>query len=139
LAAVKALVGWFALLFHVLFCLVLVSIGAIAMAFGPQTLHLEMFPWTGATLVRVFLLGGLLGLVSAGLAIAGRLHFLFLLWSLAVAAGLSKGLIFSAYHFPAGAWHGAAYLIAAAWFALLGAWFLMRAKPAPGPRKYRMK
>ena len=60
-------------------------------------------------------------------------------WSLAVAVLLFKGLIFSGYRFAPGEWQRAAALVAASWFAVLGAAFLMRAKPGPGPRKYRVK
>ena len=73
------------------------------------------------------------------LAILDRLRFLFLLWSLAVAVLLLKSLIFSGYRFPPGEFRPALCLIAATWFAVLGACVLMLAKPAPGPRKYRVK
>jgi hypothetical protein len=98
-----------------------------------------MLPWSGANL-NYFLIGGsLLGIFSIALAVAGRLRLLFLLWSLAVAVVLTKGYIFSGYRFDAGAWHNAAYLIAASWIAVAGAWFQMRTKRDRGPRKYRVK
>jgi hypothetical protein len=52
---------------------------------------------------------------------------------------LTKGYIFSGYRFGAGELRYAAYLIVAAWVAVAGAWFQLRAKPARGPRQYRMK
>jgi hypothetical protein len=122
--------------------LFLLALGVLGLASGPQSLHLEMLPWSGATL-NYFLLGGsLFGLFSTALAVIGRLRFLFLLWSLAVAALLTKGYIFSSYRFGASGWHGAAYLILAAWAAVAGAWFQLfqvRPKPDRGPRKYRVK
>jgi len=139
LAALKTLVGWLALLFHLLFCLLLVILGAFALASGPHLLHLDMFPRTGTTLACVLLVSGLFGMVSLVLAALGRLRFLFLLWTLAAAILLSKTLIFSGYRFPPGEWRGAVQLITAAWFAVIGAALLMSARPGPGPRKYRVK
>lgn len=139
MAAVKTLMAWLALLFHALFSLLLLFLGALALISGPQMLHLEMFHWSGAPLAYAMLFGGLLGLFSVALAILDRLRFLFLLWSLAVAVLLFKGLVFSGYRFAPGEWKDAAGLVAASLFAALGAVFLMRAKPAPGPRKYRVK
>jgi hypothetical protein len=139
LAAVKTLVGWLALLFHVVFSLLLVALGALALATGPQALHLDMLPWSGAALAYILLLGGLFGLLSVVLAILDKLRFLFLIWSLTVAVSLFKSLIFSGYRFPPGQFRSAVYLISATWFAVLGACMLMLAKPAPGPRKYRVK
>ncbi len=138
MTAVKTLVGWFALLFHILLCLLSTVMGALAMASG-QTLHLEMLPWAGGTLAKVLLFGGLFGLIVIGLTVAERLRFLFVLWTIAVAVALSKGIVFSSYRFGPGEWKRDLYLIAAAWFTVLGAWLLTRVKPGPGPRKYRVK
>jgi len=139
LAALKTLVGWLSLLFHSLFCLLLIVLGAFALASGPRFIHLEMLPWTGRTLVHILIFGGLFGLLSLTLAAFGKLRFLFLIWTAAVALLLTKTLIFSGYRFPPGEWRRGIYLVAAAWFTTLGAFFLLGAKPAPGPRKYRVK
>jgi hypothetical protein len=139
LAALKTLVGWLALLFHLLFCLSAVGLGAFAIAWGPESLRLGMLPWTGATLAHILLFGGLFGLLSIVLAALGKLRFLFLFWALAVANVLLNRLLFSSYRFSAGEWRPAVYLVSAAWLAVLGAIFLMFAKPAPGPRKYLVK
>jgi hypothetical protein len=139
LTALKTLVIWLAVLFHALFSLLLVVLGTLAMLIGPQALHLEMLPWTGTTLSHILLFGGLFGLLSVTLAILHKLRFVFFLWSLTIAALLSKNLIFSSYRFPPGDWRQGLYLILAAWFALLGALFLMRPKRARGPRKYLVK
>jgi hypothetical protein len=137
LAALKTLVIWLAVLFHVLFALSIIALGAFAFAAGPRELRLEMLPWSGATGAAILLGGGLFGLLSLVLAVKDRLRFLFFLWSLAVAILLLKGLFFSPYRFPPGEWRRGLYLVAAAWFTVLGTWLLMRAKPSPGPRKYR--
>jgi hypothetical protein len=139
LAVLKAVVSWLSYLFHFLLALLLLGIAGLALASGPQNLHLEMLPWSGPTLDYVLLAGSLFGLLSIALAVMGRLRFLFLLWSLAVAVLLTKGYIFSGYRFGPGEWRRAVYLIAAAWVAVAGAWFQLRRKSGPGPRRYRLK
>jgi hypothetical protein len=101
-----------------------------------------MLPWSGATLNYLLIAGSLFGLFCIALAVTGRLRFLFFLWSLAIAVLLTKGYVFSGYRFETGGWHAAAYLIAAAWVAVAGAWFQIfprRAQAGRGPREYRIK
>jgi len=138
LTAVKTLVGWVALLFHMVLCLLALVMGALAMASG-QTLHLDILPWSGPALAKVLLFGGFFGLLTIILTIAERLRFLFVVWTVAVALVFTKGIVFSSYRFAPGEWKRGVYLILAAWFTVLGAWLLTRAQPAPGPRKYRVK
>ena len=102
-------------------------------------MHLAMFPWTGSTLAHILLFGGFFGLFTVLLAIMGKLRFLFLFWSLAVAGVLLNHFLFGSYRFAPGEWRPAFYLVVAAWLAVLGAIFLMFDKPSPGPRKYRVK
>ncbi|MGA7241521.1 MAG: hypothetical protein WBY44_37915 [Bryobacteraceae bacterium] len=139
MAALKTLIGWLALLFHLLFCLSAVALAVFAMASAPQSLRLGMLPWTGVALARILLFSGLFGLFSVVLAVLGKLRFLFLFWTLAVAGVLLNNLLFSSYRFPPGEWRPAVYLVLAAWLAVLGAIFLMFGKPAPGPRRYLVK
>jgi hypothetical protein len=136
---VKTLVAWLALLFHILFSLSLLALSVVGFASGPQFLHLEMFPWTGATLAWVLVGGGVLGLVTVILAIFDKVRFLFLLWALLIAAWLPKSLIFSGLRLGPDDWRHSIYLCIAALIALLGAIFLLGRKPSPGPRKYRVK
>ena len=138
MAALKTLVIWLAVLFHVLFSLSMIALGAFAFAAGPRELRLEMLPWTGASGAAILLGGGFFGLLSIVLAVKERLRILFFLWSLAVAILLLKGLFFSPYRFPPGEWRRGFYLVAAAWFTVAGTWLLMRARPSPGPRRYRV-
>jgi hypothetical protein len=135
LAALRTLAGWLAILFHFLFCLAIAALGAFSLAAGAWQLHPDMLPWSGGSLADILLLGGLFGLFSLTLAAWGKLRFLFFLWSLAAAVMLSKALIFSGYRFASGEWRSAAYLVAAAWFATVGAFFHMRALPASGKRR----
>jgi hypothetical protein len=139
LAALKAVISWLSYLFHFLLALLLLGIAGLALASGPQNLHLGMLPWNGRTLDYVLLAGSLFGLLSIALAVVGRLRFLFLLWSLAVAVLLTNGYIFSGYRFGEGEWRRAVYLMAAAWVAVAGAWFQLRPKSGRGPRRYRVK
>lgn len=139
MAALKTLFGWLAILFHLLFCVASASLGAYALAAGARRLHLEILPWTGAQLTYILLFGGLFGLCSVALAAFGRVRFLFLFWSVAVASVLSNHLLFSNYRFYAVEWREAVYLTAAAWLAVVGAMFVLFAKPARGPRKYKVK
>ena len=142
MAALKTIVSWLSYLFHFLLALFLLGLGGLGLASGPGSVHLEMLPWSGDRLNYFLVSGALVGLVSVVLAVTGRVRFLFLLWSLAVAVLLTKGYIFSGYRFEIGGWHRAAYLIAAAWVAAAGAWFQLfrkRAQPDRGPRKYRVK
>ena len=139
MAALKAVISWLSYLFHFLLALLLLAIAGLALASGPQNLHLGMLPWNGRTLNYVLLAGSLFGLLSIALAIVGRLRFLFLLWSLAVAVLLTKGYIFSGYRFGVGEWRRAVYLIAAAWVAAAGGGFQLRPQSSRGPRRYRSK
>jgi hypothetical protein len=138
-AVLKAVISWLSYLFHFLLALLLLGIAGLALASGPQSLHLGMLPWSGQTLNYVLLGGSLFGLLSIALAIMGRLRFLFLLWCLAVAVLLTKGYIFSGYRFSAGESSRAVYLMAAAWVAVAGGWFQLRSHSGRGPRRYRLK
>jgi len=139
LAALKTVLSWFSYLFHLLLALLLLGFAGIALANGSHSLHLEMLPWSGPTLECILGGGALFDLLSLFLAVTGRLRFLFLLWSVAVAVILTKGYIFSTYRFGPGEWRYASYLIAAAWVAVAGAWSRLRAQPDRGPRKYRVR
>ena len=139
MAALKNVVSWFSYLFHFVLALLLLGLAGIALTSALPSLHLEMLPWSGAALEYILLGGALFGLLSIVLAITGRLRFVFLLWSLAVAVLLTKGYIFSGYRFGAGELQHAAYLTGAAWVAAAGAWFQLRRQSSHGPRKYRLK
>jgi hypothetical protein len=132
--AVKALLRFFSYLFHLGLGLFLLAIAGLAVGTSPQSLHLDMLPWTGATLAYTVLIGALIGLLSVVLAITGKLRFLFFLWSLVVAVMLLKGYFFTGYRFAPGEVKTGLELLAAAWLALIGAWFALR---QPAPDRYR--
>jgi hypothetical protein len=125
----KAIVQFLSYLFHTLLALFLFGLSGLAMASGARSLHLEMLPWTGSTLTFVLFFGSLFGLLTILLALQRKLRALFFLWSLAVTVLLVKGYFLSGYHFAAGEFHTAVYLVAASMVALCGAWFQMWRKP----------
>jgi hypothetical protein len=139
LAALRTVISWYSYVFHFLLALWLLGLAGIALASGAQGLHLEMLPFSASSLKYIVLACALFALLSIFVAIAGRLRWLFLLWTLAVAVLLTKGYVFSSYRFGIGEVRYAAYLIAATWLAVVGAWFQWRGQTERGPRKYRLK
>jgi hypothetical protein len=135
-AAVKAILRAFSYVYHAVLALFLAAISGLALAMAPQSLHLDMLPWTGSTLAYTVFFGSLFGLLTIVLAILGKLRPLFFLWSLVVLVLLIKGFFSSAFRFDpgSGAPRLVAYLIAGALVAVLGAWSVMMR--ATGPRRY---
>src|SRR5664279_1488696 len=125
LEVVKALSIFLSYVFHGLLCLILFAVSSIAIAGGGQTLHLDMLPWTGSTLLYALLFGSLAGLVTVLLAIKGTWRPLFFVWSLVVAVLLLKGYIFSGYRFSPGEFGPVMCLIVGSWIALLGSFARM--------------
>jgi hypothetical protein len=135
-AAVKAILRAFSYLYHAGLALFLAAISGLALAATPQSLHLDMLPWTGSTLAYTVFFGSLFGLLTIVLAILGKLRPLFFLWSLVVLVLMVKGFFSSGFRFdPGGSGPKlAAYLIAGALIAVLGAWSVMMR--TTGPRRY---
>jgi hypothetical protein len=123
LAVVKAILRYFSYLFHAVLALFLLAVSVLTLASGSHNLHLGMFPWTGSTLTYVLLGASLFGLISLLLAIAGKLRFLFLLWSMAVAVMLVKGYFLSGYRFAPGEASRALYIALGSLVAAVGAVF----------------
>lgn len=118
----------FAYVYHLIFSLLLLALGGVAVLSGADNLKLEMTPWQGRQL-KYWLLGmGLLGLASVILAMTGKVRFLLPLWSLAVLVLLVRGLFLS----PAFTFSGpdqfndGLYLTSGAALALLGSLTLLR-------------
>ena len=127
----KAIMRYFAYLFHALLALFLIAISGLAMASGGGDLRLKMLPWEGDTLERAVFVGGIIGLVTVLLAMRGVLRILFLIWSFLVLVMLVKGNIFSGYKFQPNEFRTALYLITASFLALFGAWFQLQRRPRP--------
>lgn len=128
MGAVKVLVRSFSLLVHIVLCLLILGISALALASRPSALELNMLPWSGATLGYILFFGSLFGLTSAILAIVGRWRILFLAWTVIVAVIMSRGFLFSSYRFTDFSFRNALYLMLAAWIAVVGAWFQLIAR-----------
>jgi hypothetical protein len=122
---IRAFLRFYSYLFHGLLALFLIAISGLAMASDAPNLHLDMLPWRGSTLLHVLFFGSFAGLLTLILALYGTLRVLFFLWSLIVAVLLVKGYVFSGYRFAPSELKTAAWLMALAWIAVLGAWFQM--------------
>jgi hypothetical protein len=128
---VKALLRFVSYVFHGLLALGLLALSGLAFIAGAQSLHLDMLPWTGSTLLYVLLLGSAAGLVILILALRGLVPWLFFLWSLVIAGLIVKSYFLSSYRFHPGEAKTAMYLAVGALIALVGAWFVMtRRRPA---------
>ncbi len=86
-------------LYHLLLCLFLVAIGAIALASPGNRLHLPMLPWEEPALRSWVFFGGLAGGICLLLAYRGKLRLLFRLWTLVVAGVMVHGFFLSQYAF----------------------------------------
>lgn len=121
-----AIVRYYSYIFHGLLALFLIAVSGMALAVSPQSLHLDMLPWTGSTLTYVVFFGGLFGLLTVVLAILRKLPALFFIWSLVVTVMMIKGYIFSGYGFEPGGFSTAVELIVGSLIAIAGAWNQMR-------------
>ena len=130
----KALMRYFAYLFHIVLALLLLALSGVAISTGTGSLRLGMLPWSGETLNYVLIGSALFGLLTVALAMKGVLRFLFLIWAFLVFVILVKGYIFSRYTFQPNEFRIALYLIGGSLLALLGAWFQLRTSARP--RKY---
>lgn len=86
-------------LYHLLLCLFLLAVGAIALASPGNRLHLPMLPWEEPALRYWIFFGGLAGLLSLYLAYQGKLRLLFRLWTVAVVAVMAYSFFLSRYAF----------------------------------------
>jgi hypothetical protein len=121
-----AIMRYYSYVFHGLLALFLIAASGMALAAGPGSLHLDMLPWTGATLTYIVFFGGLFGLLTVALAILQKMPVLFFVWSLVVALIMIKGYIFSGYGFDPGEFTTAVELIVGALIAIAGPWLQMR-------------
>jgi hypothetical protein len=121
-----AIMRYYSYVFHGLLALFLIAASGTALATGAGSLHLDMLPWTGATLTYIVFFGGLFGLLTVALAILQKMPVLFFVWSLVVALIMIKGYIFSGYGFDPGEFTTAVELIVGALIAIAGPWLQMR-------------
>jgi len=118
----------FSYLYELILSLFVLGLALVAILSG-SGLHLAMLPWTGRTLTHWLLGGGVAGLLSVALALAGKLRFLFLLFSLAVFGLMVRGYFLGAYAFSGkDEFRMAVWMTLGALFAILGAWSQFRRK-----------
>jgi hypothetical protein len=79
--------------------LFLLGIALVVLIEGQHNLKLDMLPWAGAALTRAVLLLGLAGLLCLGLAVLGKLRWLFPLWALVAMALMIRGFFLGGYSF----------------------------------------
>jgi len=136
--AVKTLLRLFSYLYHGLLALFLLLVSAVALASGATSLHLDMLPWSGATLTWLLLAASLFALAAVLLAITRAISAPLFLWSLVVAGMLIRGYIFSSFRFAPGVGvHTAIYLMLGSWLALLGAWLALGSRPRMNTHEHR--
>ena len=121
-----AIVRYYSYIFHGLLAIFLIAVSGMALAVSPQSLHLDVLPWTGSTLTYVVFFGGLFGLLTVVLAILRKLPALFFIWSLVVTVMMIKGYVFSGYGFEPGGFSTAVELTVGSLIAIAGPWSQMR-------------
>ncbi|MBZ5582755.1 MAG: hypothetical protein LAQ30_11245 [Acidobacteriia bacterium] len=131
----KALLRYFSYLFHGLLALVLLAVSSLALATGPNSLRLQVLPWTGSTLTYIVFFGALFGLATVVLAVLRRMRWLFFIWSVCVAVMLVRGSVSSSYHFETGQVGNVLGFILASLVAVAGAWFQVRDPRSGMPKK----
>ncbi len=124
-----ALFRVYSYLYHLLLALFLLGIAVVAIE--SHTLHLNMLPWKGRTLICWLLGVSLFGLLSIVLAWLNKLRFLFLLYSLGVFGMMLRGYFLGGYAFSGkDEFRFAICLTVGALFAIAGAWSQFRKKAA---------
>ena len=127
---------YFSVLFHCLLGLFLTGMALVFLISGSQNISLKMLPmWKGPSLPYWVLGLGLLGLISALLALIGKARALLVLWSLIALGLFVYGFFIGPYIFS-----GAAEAKGIAWltFGALGAFFGSLMQYYRDPRRARI-
>ena len=123
------LLRFYSYLYELILSLFILGLALVAILSRGSGLNLGMLPWTGHTLLHWLLGIGVVGLLSIVLALAGKLRFLFLLFSLAVFGLMARGYFLGAYAFSGkDEFRMAIWLTLGALFAIFGAWSQFRRK-----------
>jgi hypothetical protein len=129
-SALGLLLRLFAYLFELALSLFLIGLGIVAWASGPTDLNLGMLPWEGATLTRIILALGMVGIASVLLA-GSRLRWIFPLWCLFVVIVMIRGFFLSSYSFAGtNRFQFAVWLTAGALIAFLASLGVLRRRAA---------
>jgi hypothetical protein len=119
---IKALLRVYSCVFEGLLALFALGISCVAIS-SHTPLNLAFLPFKGKELSYYLLISALFGLLTALLAMAGKLRALFFLWSLAVFVILFRGFFLTTYSFSGPVpFKPAVYLTAGAFMGMIGAW-----------------
>ena len=120
---VQAIVRLFSYAFHLLLSLAALGVGLVAALSANTTFQFEFLPWSGKELQNWLIILGVIGLLAVALAFQGKLKFLFLVWSVLVAAMIANGIFLSGYRFDGESeFQWALGVLACAVVAMYGAW-----------------
>jgi hypothetical protein len=123
------LLRFYSYLYELVLSLFILGVALVAIGSHGSGLHLGMLPWTGNALLHWLLVIGAVGLLSVVLALAGKMRFLFLLFSLTVFGLMARGYFLGAYAFSGkDEFRMAIWLTLGALFAIFGAWSQFRRK-----------
>ena len=89
----------YAYIYHLILGLLMLGVSVIVLGSGNNNLRLGMLPWSGESLTRALLWGGIIALLCVLLAITGWFRYLFPIWALVVMIMLIKGYIVGPYTF----------------------------------------
>ena len=124
LVEVKTLIRALSYLYNGLLALFLIAASGLVLEGGPLSVDIPVLPWT--VLARVVFGAAIFGLLSLLLALGGKWRGLYFLWSLAVAAVVLKGYVFSGYRIAPGREPAVVCLAVLSPLALAGAWFRLQ-------------
>ena len=122
--ALAFLLRVYSALFHLVLSLFLFGIGVFGLVTGTGSLKMAMLPWFNGPNLRAWLVGlGLVGALSALLALRGKARGLLLIWSAFALVVVVYGFFVAPYAFRSrGDAANAGWLCLAAVIALAGAW-----------------
>ena len=127
MSVIGALFRIYSYLYHLLLALLLLGIAVVSM--DSHTLHLDMLPWKGRTLICWLFGVSLFGLLSIILAWMNKLRILFLLYSVIVFGMMARGYFLGGYAFRGkDEFRFAICLTVGALLAIVGAWSQFRKK-----------
>jgi hypothetical protein len=86
-------------IYHLILGLLMLGVSVVVLSGGSNNLRLGMLPWTGQSLTRALLWGGILALLCVLLAITGWFRFLFPIWALAILIMMVRGYLLGSYAF----------------------------------------
>jgi hypothetical protein len=119
----------YAYIYHLILGLLMLGVSVVVLSSGNNNLRLSMLPWTGESLTRALLWGGIIALLCVLLAITGWFRYLFPIWAMVVLVMMVRGYITGPYTFRGGSDFGwTLALIFGGLLAFLGSLSVFRAE-----------